>query len=215
MVIYQITVQKKIPDFRSKYNIWSVVNYLINQLQDFQSYWENSDLTKLLHKTLIKNQKIRCIIEDLINNKNYSLQYLTTDFTFNDFLILKQIIEKHDIINIDDERLNLLFSYLFVSGYLTITTNENKYALPNNKIKQEFRKIMIFYYDKIFNISPTELSALTYELSLVFSEKDYKEYLRSLQNHLLPNLKLLLKNLKFIVMTKNTCLLSGLLETKI
>ena len=104
------------PDFVDKYNIWSVVNYLNRQSDGFQSYWENHNLGNVINKEILKNPIIKNIVEDLINNNHLVLTNLTSDFNIDDFNALKSILNKHDQINIKQDGVDLLFSYLFITG---------------------------------------------------------------------------------------------------
>ncbi len=57
------------------------------------------------------------------------------------------MLEKHDQISIKQNGIDLLFSYLFITGYLTNTPTTNKYSLPNKEIKVEFETKLKDYYD--------------------------------------------------------------------
>ena len=46
---------------------------------------------------------------------------------------------------------DILFSYLFSHGYLTIS-DENKYKLPNKEIKCEFLKKIAYHYKNLYEI---------------------------------------------------------------
>ena len=163
------------PDFVDKYNIWSVVNYLNRQSDGFQSYWENHNLGNVINKEILKNPIIKNIVEDLINNNHLVLTNLTSDFNIDDFNALKSILNKHDQINIKQDGIDLLFSYLFITGYLTNTSTTNKYSLPNKEIKIEFETKLKDYYNQIFNISPAKFNKLSETLTKVFSKQDTDE----------------------------------------
>jgi len=160
------------PNFVDKYNIWSVVNYLNKQSEGFKSYWENNSLGSVINKEILKNPIIKNIVEDLINNNHLVLTNLTSDFNVEDFKTLKFILNKHDQINIKQDGIDLLFSYLFITGYLTNTLATNKYSLPNKEIKIEFETKLKDYYNQIFNISPAKFNKITDTLTEVFSKQD-------------------------------------------
>jgi hypothetical protein len=163
------------PNFIDKYNIWSVVNYLNKQPEGFKSYWENHSLGNVINKEILKNPIIKNIVEGLINNNHLVLTNLTSDFNIDDFNALKSILNKHDQINIKQDGIDLLFSYLFITGYLTNALTTNKYSLPNKEIKIEFETKLKDYYNQIFNISPAKFNKLTETLTEVFSEKTTDE----------------------------------------
>ena len=163
------------PNFIDKYNIWSVVNYLNKQPEGFKSYWENHSLGNVINKEILKNPSIKNIVEGLINNNHLVLTNLTSDFNIDDFNALKSILNKHDQINIKQDGIDLLFSYLFITGYLTNALTTNKYSLPNKEIKIEFETKLKDYYNQIFNISPAKFNKLTETLTEVFSEKTTDE----------------------------------------
>jgi hypothetical protein len=137
------------PNFIDKYNIWSVVNYLNKQPEGFKSYWENHSLGNVINKEILKNPIIKNIVEGLINNNYLVLTNLTSDFNIDDFNALKSILNKHDQINIKQDGIDLLFSYLFITGYLTNALTTNKYSLPNKEIKIEFETKLKDYYNQI------------------------------------------------------------------
>ena len=111
----------------------------------------------------------------MINNNYLVLTNLTSDFNIDDFNALKSILNKHDQINIKQDGIDLLFSYLFITGYLTNALTTNKYSLPNKEIKIEFETKLKDYYNQIFNISPAKFNKLTETLTEVFSEKTTDE----------------------------------------
>jgi hypothetical protein len=184
------------PNFIDKYNIWSVVNYLNNQQEGLKSYWENSNLGSVIDKNILKNDNIKNIVEGLVNNKNLVLGKLTTDFGINDFEVLRGIVNKHDQINIKQDGIDLLFSYLFITGYLTNATIINEYALPNKEIKTEFETKLKDYYNQIFNISPSKFNELTKDLDLIFSKQNNEEISKIFTSSFAPKLSLLIKQLE-------------------
>ena len=96
------------------------MNYLNKQSDGFKSYWENHSLGNVINKEILKNPIIKNIVEDLINNNHLVLTNLTSDFNIDDFNALKSILNKHDQINIKQDGVDLLFSYLFITLIISI-----------------------------------------------------------------------------------------------
>jgi hypothetical protein len=184
------------PIFIDKYNIWSVVNYLNNQREGFKSYWENSSLGAVINKKILKNSAIKNIVEGLINDNHLVLGNLINDFSINDFETLKNIVNRHDQIEIKQDGVDLLFSYLFITGYLTNKSTTNEYALPNKEIRTEFETKLKDYYNQLFNISPAKFNELTQELSVIFSEQDNEKISNILTTSFAPKLEALIKGLQ-------------------
>jgi hypothetical protein len=184
------------PIFIDKYNIWSVVNYLNNQSEGFKSYWENNSLGEIINKKILKNHFIKDIVEDLINNHNLVLTKLISDFSVSDFQTLKSILDDYDQIEIAQDGIDLLFSYLFITGYLTNTSTTNEYSIPNKEIKVEFETKIKDYYNQIFNISPSEFNELTKNIDSVFSEEDVNNISSIFKRSFAPKLSSLISKLK-------------------
>jgi hypothetical protein len=142
------------PDFIDKYNIWSVVNYLNKQNDGFKSYWEKSGSVSEFLKKLFKNKSFKKTIEDLVNGKSISIGQPKEDFDIDDFQQLKAIKDSVNNIDIRINGFNLIYSYLFITGYLT--RNElGQLQFPNKEIQNEMSNYLKEYYTTIFNI-PTE-----------------------------------------------------------
>ncbi|XP_065643571.1 uncharacterized protein LOC136075148 [Hydra vulgaris] len=182
------------PCFIDKYNVWSVVNYISNP-DKFVSYWDNNNLSEFLNSNILNNHAIKDIIEDLVRNRNLLISNLTTDFSVNNFLILKSITSNLNKIEVTNEGINLLFSYLFITGYLTITRSVNEYCIPNNEIKNEFQKVLLLYYENIFNVPPSFFDDMTKILFDVF-EADESSISSIFTKSFGPKLSLLVGHLK-------------------
>jgi len=201
---------QKNPKFVSKYNIWSVVNYLTFR-EGLKSYWGNSSLGSLIHAKLLKNSKIKNNLESLILNKNLIIENITTNFGIKEFSTLKAIIEMHDIIKIDDDGVIVFFSYLFFNGYLTKTSTRNNYAIPNNEIRVVLENKLKSYYNQIFNYSTEELNSLTAELNSIFSKKDSVEISDIFTKKFGPDLEAFIKNMKVYRKNKKSVISKGAL----
>ena len=182
------------PDFIDKYNIWSVVNYLNKQTDGFKPYWEKSGSVDGFLQNLFKNKSFKETIENLVNGKSILIDQNKEDFNINDFRELKAI--RHSVGNIDIEKdgLSLFYSYLFITGYLTMNES-GQFQLPNKEIQIEMRNYLKEYYKKIFNIPTESLDNLTLALEQIFY-KDNKEVSNIFIKDFGPKLSDVVKNLK-------------------
>ncbi len=167
------------------YNPWSMVHCLKNfrvhhnksindvsmlKSEILKNYWEESGNIDFI-KDLFKNPLIKNKIDRLIEDKG-SLQFnLIEQISSNDFKILKEVINLSSNCKIDETVADLLFSYLFSAGYLTIS-EKGGFKLPNYEIKTEFQKKLLEYYKQQYNI-PTELfTNVTNELQKILDSKN-------------------------------------------
>mmetsp|Transcript_1831 Transcript_1831/g.3682 ORF Transcript_1831/g.3682 Transcript_1831/m.3682 type:complete len:261 (+) Transcript_1831:2078-2860(+) len=71
---------------------------------------------------------------------------------------------------ITSDGLAVLFSYLFIGGYLTIDGPiQNAYRLPNMEIMYEMGKRLIKHYQHICTIDPAKIQSATYVLQDIMS----------------------------------------------
>ena len=141
-----------------KYNIWSVVQYLNKQETGFKSYWEESGSIDFL-KNLFKRQLVQDKINKLIDGESISFE-LYTDFSVDNFQVLKEMINLGSNKEINDFGLDILFSYFFITGYLT-EDGDGRYKLPNKEIKHEMGKRIVEYYKTIYRLDQDKLKDLT------------------------------------------------------
>jgi len=151
----------------SKYNIWSIVSYLKRgEFSCFKSHWEESGNIDFLGELLSK-PKVREKVEELIDGACISFDR-KDDFSSNDFNQLKNMISGSKEITSDG--LAVLFSYLFIGGYLTIDGPiQNAYRLPNMEIMYEMGKRLIKHYQHICTIDPAKIQSATYVLQDIMS----------------------------------------------
>ena len=74
-------------------------------------------------------------MEDLLSDKKIVIKNFVSNFSVDDFKVLKAILKAHDKITISSDGVDLFFSYLTIGGYLTQTSQDNIFALPNKEIK--------------------------------------------------------------------------------
>jgi hypothetical protein len=161
--------------FIDKYNIWSVINYLNRQDEGFKSYWEKSGTIDFM-RSLFNKQKFKEKIELLVNGGSIIINSLKEDFSVDDFNSLKELTSTDGKSEIDVLGFELIFSYLFITGYLTtVKDSAAEYRLPNKELKKEFGEKIQEYYKTIFNIDPQKFSDLTTILSEVFNAKSILE----------------------------------------
>ena len=181
--------------FIDKYNIWSVVNYLNNQSEGFKSYWEKSGSVSEFLNKLFRNKSLKETIEDLVNGKSIFIGEPKEDFDIDDFKQLKAIKDGINNIDIKAAGLNLVYSYLFITGYLT--TNElGKLQFPNKEIQKEISNYLKDYYTTIFNIPTESLGDLTLLLDQVFFEKNNNKISEIFREVFAPKLAILIKDLQ-------------------
>lgn len=159
--------------FIDKYNIWSVANYLNNKNEGFRSYWGESGSINFI-QPLFKHKEFRKKIEDLINNTPIPMIDLIIDFSHENFIQLKAITTDSNIMEIQNDGWDLIFAYLFITGYLTIVSSNggSEYKLPNKEIKTGFESKIKTYYKQIFNIDNNKFANLTKVLSRVFEKEN-------------------------------------------
>lgn len=161
-----------------KYNIWSIVSYLKDaDFKNFKSYWEESGSIDFL-QDLFKSTNIKEKIEQLVDDKNGKSGTIVfnreSNFSDKDFNTLKAMIGSNKVVG--EDGINILFSYLFILGYLTVDgINHDSYQIPNMEIKHEMGKRLIEYYQTICTIDPEKIQGLTNVLQSVINTKEYDQ----------------------------------------
>jgi len=182
------------------YNVWSVVNYLSDFYIKYEK--ERKALPKMGKKSRLslkgkhqpKNYWLKTgdndIIEKFINFnideslweklKNLSLgnsDDLIFDENFNLYIYLKN----KDTYFIEQPVTYLLYSF----GYITQTDKKGEYKIPNNEVKEYFKKyVSKAWVSKILDVSDQIPSNFSRELSINLG--DHLKFLSILQSHLLP-----------------------------
>lgn len=182
-----------------KYNIWSVVKYLnaysSDQYTEFQSYWEKSGSVEPFLKNLFHNKKFKGSLENLVNGHKLKIGQPTVDFDLDHFQILKNIKDIIKVIDLHENGLNLIYSYLFITGYLTLNTKSLELAIPNVEIKKEMGNYLKNYYSEIFNIPTESFTELTTVLNNIFVN-DKKVISQTFTKSFAPKLLKLISELK-------------------
>ena len=150
---YSEKVQNEEKTYIDKYNIWSVVNYLNaycnDKTVDFISYWEKSGSVDSFLNPILKNEEFKQSLEGLVNGDSIRVTNLISDFSVENFNLLKNMTNKSEVIEINQNGLDLIFSYLFITGYLT-SEGYTDLKLPNKEIKTEFESKLRECYNEIF-----------------------------------------------------------------
>ena len=153
-------------EYIDKYNIWSVVNYLNNTDSGLVSYWEKSGSIDFIRQ-IFKQNIVKDKIEALIDGKS-TVFTLKTDFSVDDFKALKEITYLRGNQAITRQGINVLFSYFFITGYLTIGDKGGLYKFPNKEIKYEMGNKILEYYETIYNIDSDKIYELSNSLQRIF-----------------------------------------------
>ena len=153
-----------------KYNIWSVIKYLNNQDSGLKSYWTETASFDFI-KPLLRQDNVRDMINTLVDGGSIAITHVKINFSVDDFTILKELINLRSNEKIEPEGLDILFSYLFIAGYLTEDRN-GRYKIPNQEIKYAFLTSLIAYYRKVYGLSNDIIDDITDNLQTLF-EKDH------------------------------------------
>ena len=152
----------------SKYNIWSIVSYLKRgEFYRFRSHWEESGNIDFLN-SLFTKPEVREEVEKLVDGECISF-VRRDDFSSDDFTQLKNMIGGNK--EIAPDGLVVLFSYLFIGGYLTIDNHApNAYKLPNMEIMHEMGKRLMQYYRYNCAVDSTKIQGVTNVLQDIMSK---------------------------------------------
>ena len=180
----------KVGDFHV-YNIWSIVNCLKN-FQDYRhkgdieqlkrlsikNYWERSGDIDFI-EDLFKHQEIEKRVQELINSKAITVNLGDLKISSKDFQTLKSSMTIGGNFKINDQFYDLFFSYLFLTGYLTLDTHVsgNVYTLklPNKEITAELNNKLLVYYKQQYTVDPKLFTNVTDALVEVFNKQDIKK----------------------------------------
>ena len=141
----------------------------------------------------MKHDIFKRYIEDLLITNIINIDDLIIDFDKYDFKVLKDIFINSDTINLTSYSLDLIFSYLFIQGYITETIIENEYKIPNKKIKSIFIKLLKGYYNTIFTVEPEKFSQLAKILNVVLEQTSDIEIKNIFEKQFNPTFTMLLK----------------------
>ena len=166
--------------YEPRYNVWSIVKYLNDPEKALVSHWEKSGSFDFI-TTLFKRAEIKEMIESLVSGESQPFD-LKLDFSVNDFKTLKKITALEDNQYIEPRGIDVLFSYLFITGYLTIDEQEEGfYKFPNREISHEMGQYVIEHYKTIYRLHLRTLRSLTKMIQSLFRDEapDPKELLEN------------------------------------
>jgi len=186
------------PVYEERCNTWSVFNYLAEVQNGLKSYWENGNLSEAVKVGLLRNLSVRDIFERLIKGQSVLIKGLITDFSVENFETLKHITSTPGKIEINQNGVDLICSYLFIAGYLTATSVANEYKIPNRQIKLAFEKIIKEYYQTLYRIPPELFHELNHILGQILSEEDPVKVSSIMKEIFAPKLSHLLSGVTLI-----------------
>jgi len=167
------------------YNPWSIIKCLAafqyrvihskkthEQIKKdiLRNYWEESGNVEFI-SDLLKAKPIKDRISSLIGGEPTYFD-LSSQITVHDFSVLRALTTRGSNIEITQQAIDLLFSYLFLAGYLTPLPDDRHFRLPNNEIKQELARKLLVYYKELYNVDPNLFSSATFALQSVLGNKD-------------------------------------------
>ncbi len=144
---YKLIKNQKTRELEDKYNIWSIVNYLLDQNSELKQYWMDTKLFDFITPILAK-EEFKKIIDDLTNLKSIACHDRIIQFGIKEFEILNEILKSNDVTKIDQDGIHLVVSYLYCLGYLTNSDEKDHYKIPNLEIRKTFIEIMKRHYEK-------------------------------------------------------------------
>ena len=130
-----------------------------------------------------------------MNGKNIFIGEPKEDFDIDDFKQLKAIKDGINNIDITESGLNLFYSYLFITGYLT-SNRLGELQFPNKEIQKEISNYLKDYYTTIFNIPTESFGNLTILLNQIFNEDDNQEISNAFKEEFGPKLAAIIKKLE-------------------
>lgn len=164
------------------YNPWSMVKCL-NKFQKnkatesldvvkreiLQSYWEESGNIDFI-KDLFKVPAIKSKVDKLVKGEPLFFN-LKKQISSSDFKVLKEVMNLGSHYKIDESVSDVLFSYLFSAGYLTVDETRG-FRLPNNEIKVEFQRKLLEYYKQQYSVDIRLFTDVTDQLQKILDSKD-------------------------------------------
>ena len=184
-----------------KYNLWSVINYITRRGEGFVSYWERSSAGDFISNVL-KRKVFREAIETLSSGRSILIKSLSQDLSISQFYTLKEITELNRNTVIDQEGVDLVFSYLFILGYLTPVANTlntkvtpTEFRLPNKELITEFKIYIMKYYKQIFSIDQSKFEDLTSILAEAFNNCTIQQIVHIFKRKFAPAFDDLMKSI--------------------
>ena len=164
------------------YSPWSIINCLtmfreqkgtqdIRLLKEriLQSYWGDESNFDFL-KDMYKVPRMKRNIDLLICNKPLRF-HLINSFRSDHVMILQELINSGSKFEASEFDMDVLFSYLFYTGYLTVCGEEYSFKLPNNEIRTVLQNLLFEYYKQQYNINPKFFFKVTNRLHTILDSK--------------------------------------------
>jgi len=189
------------------YNPWSIVKCL-NKFEEnrnisdlhkvktviLQNYWEESGNIDFI-KDLFKVQSVKSKMDRLVKDEPLFFN-LKKQISSTDFKILKEVMNLGSNYEINESVNDILFSYLFSAGYLTVS-GETGFKLPNNEIKTEFQNKLLEYYKQQYSVDTKFFTDVTDQLQKILDSKSVIKFEEATEGFKKSFIRLLAKFPKF------------------
>lgn len=196
------------------YNPWSVIKALeayntyrdtgdISQIRDvvLRNYWQESGNIGFI-SPLFKHPSVEVAFRKLSEGNKIEFD-LIQQISVSSFLVLREMMGHPSSYEITPYGQDILFSYLFASGYLTPSGREGYYRAPNKEARDEFTKRLLTYYKSTYKLDVSFFRKLTDQIQLVFDAEKDGEYSEAI-NGIRGTLNALLKQLPgFVKLNKD------------
>ena len=153
------------------YNPWSIINYIAQHEDGFQTFWVNTSSDDLLKSRIIEKgaTDIRTNIELLIKGETIQVP-IDENITFSDFY----------------EDREILWSLLLFCGYLSPVKQvgaeeDHELCIPNYEIKILFKKIILEWFKKEIKVRHATLRAMAKSLK-ENRIHDFKHYFKKIMS---------------------------------
>lgn len=170
------------------YNPWSVIKALetfdtyrqvvdISQIRALvlQNYWQESGNLGFV-SPLFKHQNVEGAFRKLSEGGKIEFD-LNKQISVSNFMMLREMLGHSSSYEITPYGQDILFSYLFASGYLTPSGKEGYYRAPNKEARDEFTKRLLTHYKATYKIDTAFFRKLTDQIQLVFDAEKEGEYI--------------------------------------
>jgi len=152
------------------YNPWSIVIFIKTKI--FDNYWVQSGHLENI-KRIFSIESIKNIIYELLHGQTLRFyKELKTDFSIEDFKVLENILNVKNRVTeeMTEDHVLLFFSYIFELGYLSYSIKTDEYKIPNNEIKEEFKRNIIEFHFSLYKLSYEDLNDAIESLNELISD---------------------------------------------
>lgn len=168
------------------YNPWSVIE-AVNKYQVcvrsgiepteemiLRNYWKESGSLQFIAPLL----RYKGVIDDI---RKLSLGkeipfVLKRQIGSEDFEALREMSDLSSNYVVTKSGVNVIFSYLFAAGYLTLNGMKGFYRAPNKEVEEAFKERLLIHYDAVYSLSEGLFRDVTDQLQRVFDANEDVEY---------------------------------------